>query len=489
MNKIKEYDITPDTNLMNIIGKVNYSFSQTIGEYLDNAIDERIDGKKLNISVNIDNDKITIIDNGQGMEEKKLGDALTLARSAKRGKLGLYGMGLKAASMALGDYFEIITKTEKGELLFTKWDKAEWDKQKRWTISIETMYVGKIPGIEKNGTILNIKKLKVKTGDKIVRLRTDVGVSYASYIENKEVDIFVNGIECKAIRPKIIEGSIAEIDEKICNVEITGWVGLLKNAATKDMYGFNTFRCNRLITCYDKIGFDPHPALARLIGELHLKNVPININKTDWIRESKEFRDVEQLARERLAGSVKNLKLMKDEKMMSRMEKSLIELYKEGLAEALGEDALKPYTLPDRKKIERNEKKKERQSEEQPKEKEKKINKNEEKVEEAKQPKNKMKIKGKQYKYEFNWYAGGLDGPMYERKFSEGEKGLEIWINKDFPIVDITNDKAFYIFNMIADAVAKTMTEKSNQEPEAYQFIKETLLRETAKHIKKIKGQ
>ena len=188
-----------------------------------------------------------------------------------------------------------------------------------------------------------------------------------------------------------------------------------------------------------------------------------------------------------LEHGIKNLLNQKEKKSMSRSEKNQLEIYKEGLANALTNKAFKPYALPEKDKPSKakifqssNEKSKVE------KQRNIKNNSKKHKEKEIKIPKNKICIKGKQYKYNFNWYDGGIDGPIYERNFSEKNKELEIWINKDFPMVDVIKDKAFYIFNQIADAIAKTMVEKSNQEG-AHHFIKETILRETARYVKKIK--
>ena len=140
-----------------------------------------------------------------------------------------------------------------------------------------------------HGTIIKVTKLNMKTGNKIGTARADLGRRFSPYINRKIIEIKVNDESCRFAEPEIIKGSKRNISiETPSGAKIYGWVGLLEHSSQKGFYGFDTFRYERLITCYDKFGFSSHPNHARIIGELHMGHIPVTMNKREWNKESKE---------------------------------------------------------------------------------------------------------------------------------------------------------------------------------------------------------
>ena len=77
--------------------------NSAILELIDNAIDDRIPGKLFVITVEVHGNKITIINKGgKGMGPRELEVFFIWGQSKKRGKLGRYGQGGKAAMGYLG---------------------------------------------------------------------------------------------------------------------------------------------------------------------------------------------------------------------------------------------------------------------------------------------------------------------------------------------------------------------------------------------------
>jgi len=52
-----------------------------------------------------------------------------------------------------------------------------------------------------------------------------------------------------------------------------------------------------MITCYDKIGFNPHATLARIVGELNMDYVPVTHDKRDFLRDSEQFIEIDTVLR------------------------------------------------------------------------------------------------------------------------------------------------------------------------------------------------
>jgi hypothetical protein len=508
MEKVEEYmDVTPDTRLMNILGRTGYSFSQIQGEFIDNSIDERLDNEKLHVKIIIRANEIIVIDDGKGMTKEQLKRAMTLAKAKKgKGKHGMYGMGMKMAAIASGRYFEVITMVD-GDTRAHKswWSEDQWGKKSDWRAPYAMVEQPKeLP--KGHGTIIRIKDLRIKTGNKIMKLRSDTGRRYAPYIDSDQAEITVNDKPCKAMKQDLVKDSKRDIDIKWNGKEITGWVGLLKNSSQGGMYGFNTFRYNRLITSYDKIGFNPHPTVARIVGELHMNHIPVNINKTNWERSSAEFEEAVEKIAEEIKDIVKKARDKYKEKKITNTEKNQLEQFKEGLVEAMNDDDLKEYVLPEKagnnpgnkpttgKKVTKKgttevEKRTRTDPPQNPGTKEPADSGRERKPKRTHPvKKNKIVVKGKQFDYEHQWYKGGSKGPIYDKKFDEKQRKLEIYTNVDFPAAKVTKDRAFYAFTKIVEAITMIIIEQADVDWEHYERIRETLLRKASKHVHLIRN-
>jgi len=510
-----EYVATiPDPSLMKKAGLTGYSFSEIIAEYVDNSIDAMLDNQKLLVEINIHPDLVEVIDNAIGMNKEELRDAVTLAKCKKeKGKLGTYGLGLKTACVALGRYFEIISlKKGEKEAYKTWWDEEDWDRIKEWKFPIQRLKSDRIPFKlikYEHGTIVRVKKLRIKVGNKINQLRGDMGKRFAPFINRGIVEIRVNGQPCKAIRPEIMENTKRNINIKTKYGTITGWVALLKNSSQRGMYGFDTFRYGRMITYYDKIGFSPHPSLARIVGELHMDFVPVTTNKKDWIRDSDEFIEAEKAIKEEIKDIIAECRRLASEKRISIVEKNRLEQLKEGLASAIHCDELREFTRPEREYVLPN--LDVRQSPLDEFEIEKKLIEIEiEKREKPDNPqrgsvepkntgrkrtpkrthivkKNQIVVKGKKFEYEHHYSHDGPDGPMYQKYYDKENRKLEIYTNLDFPAFQITEDRAFYAFTHIVESVAMVMVEEANADWEKYDEIRRILLREAANYVAELR--
>ncbi|HEV8601737.1 MAG TPA: ATP-binding protein, partial [Patescibacteria group bacterium] len=94
MERVEKYDATPDTSLFPKLGQTGYTVAEALAELIDNSIDAR--DEKVNISIKIDRnaEKISIEDNGVGMNKNKAQESIILGRSNKKlGELGQFGIG------------------------------------------------------------------------------------------------------------------------------------------------------------------------------------------------------------------------------------------------------------------------------------------------------------------------------------------------------------------------------------------------------------
>jgi hypothetical protein len=99
-----------------------------VEDIIDNSIDAG--ATSVNVSINtVDKDlRIIISDNGSGMPEDVLDQALKLGSATQKDEmsdLGKYGMGLCTASISMAKGLEVITKQASGEYLYSSQDLDE----------------------------------------------------------------------------------------------------------------------------------------------------------------------------------------------------------------------------------------------------------------------------------------------------------------------------------------------------------------------------
>lgn len=294
---MEKVDITPDKSLIKKLGLTGYRTEQAISELIDNSIDARISGKVEKIDVRLDFDlgRITITDNGSGMDLAELKNALTIAKDTKKEgeKLGHFGLGMKSACSTLGKSFRIRTTRKNSDVVYSaEYDEEKWlnDKSLDW----KNFEVEKSNDEDTwNGTIIIISNLNVPLyPNQITSFKKNFGIRYGPYLKSKQILLRINSRECTPVEPKIEKGTKKKIYIPLPgNNRLIGWVGLLEKRSIKGDYGIHLYRKDRLIKAFDKFGIRQHPEIAKIIGELHLDHVPVNFHKTGFIEDSLEYKE------------------------------------------------------------------------------------------------------------------------------------------------------------------------------------------------------
>ncbi len=121
-NKFTKAENTPNAGkLMESLRNSGYKDEVAVADLVDNSIDA--DAREITITVDEGKNKrltITILDNGRGMNEAMLAQALRLGSISEKNSgtdLGKFGMGLVTASISVTRRLEVYTKTTEGELL------------------------------------------------------------------------------------------------------------------------------------------------------------------------------------------------------------------------------------------------------------------------------------------------------------------------------------------------------------------------------------
>lgn len=184
--------VEPQDQLFNEFGNNTYNFIDLISELIDNSISAKIDGKILQIKLEIGisaeqpEDSFSIIkDNGKGISRENIGLAISPAGTSGGKFLNEHGLGMKQAVAALGHFYYLATKTENdsdtiiidkfkfGEL-FPKLDNLPWE----------------------HGTEICVNKLKPivpKTSQTFTKtINTYLGARYRRYLKQENPMISIN---------------------------------------------------------------------------------------------------------------------------------------------------------------------------------------------------------------------------------------------------------------------------------------------------------
>lgn len=490
MDEIERVEVPPDKSLMPKLGLGGYSIPQAIAELVDNSIDARIEGRKLHVKIRVDGSSISVQDDGAGMDAEALTNALRLAHSQKKGKLGEFGLGLKAACTSLGKRFDVKSSPEGDASLYHIWyDEDEWGRSPdQWILPLVRASKG---DPRQHGTEVTVKRLGVKTRGLVTRLRKDLSRRFQPYIASGQVEIKVNRKRCRPEKVALIEGSRKNFTVFVRGNRIHGWYGLLRHGSQRGFYGFHTYRRGRLITTYHKIGIQEHPTMARIVGEIHLDHVPVTHNKREFIEESKEFQEAAEALNEQFKDLVRQARQAAVPDKITKRVREELDAWKDWLQEALKMPELAGYSLPvgvahervdpseipdssvhdvdvelrsPPKELSEPSLQDERERERIPKK-------------THPEKRNTIRIKGRRFEYVHDFRPLGLDAPWKEYSVDENRRLIEIFTNTDFPSYYTTKDPVFYAVIHIAESLAEILVTTSGESKEKTDEIRECILR------------
>ncbi|WP_405751458.1 ATP-binding protein [Streptomyces sp. NBC_00144] len=108
--------LPPDADYGKALTNQGYGFEAAVADLIDNSIDAAAD--EIVVHFLRDTDRILtllIVDNGKGMDDAGLDAAMTVGRLRSYGEnaLGMYGTGLKSASLSLADELTVVSRTKR----------------------------------------------------------------------------------------------------------------------------------------------------------------------------------------------------------------------------------------------------------------------------------------------------------------------------------------------------------------------------------------
>jgi hypothetical protein len=276
----------------------NYrSSADAVMELVDNAIDSRVKGARLEVLLQVHPSYLVIeTRGGEGMGPIELErNYLRWGGSSKRGRklLGQYGQGGKAAIGHLGASFTVEASRPGDE---TAWRFADPDYRDRSRLKTYELKV--VP--KRIATQDGFVRIRIDGVDKRLdprRLSARLGDAYRPLVLRAELKIMVNGAQVEPSPIKFQEEH--QFAVRAAGTTIRGWYGTAESEGRGVEYvpGLRCYKLGRLIAGGEYFG---HPnavqvsGMARLIGEVDLAPVPLTMNKNDFARDSAQWVAVEQ---------------------------------------------------------------------------------------------------------------------------------------------------------------------------------------------------
>lgn len=270
-------------NLIHALRDIGYSLETALADVIDNSITAQASEIHIHISFDLDNSYIAIIDNGIGMNEDELQNAMSLGSfdplSERNQKdLGRFGLGLKTASFSQSSKLTVVSKKE-DTLSARCWDLDHVSSIKRWEVAVyddnQIMELSKIEDLPAQGTLVLWEKLDrlIDTSskrnpedifwEKIDAAREHLGLVFHRYLAGepglKKLSIYINGDPIIPFNP--FEGAGKHFpEENIGKIKIQAYLLPHQNKTTAEQYkhlagrdgyvksqGFYVYRNSRLM--------------------------------------------------------------------------------------------------------------------------------------------------------------------------------------------------------------------------------------------------
>jgi hypothetical protein len=320
-------NVPPGATLLQSLRSVGYSLPTAIADIVDNSIAASAKTVRLEFGWDGDRSYIAILDDGDGMAEDDLREAM---RPASRNPLevrdtsdlGRFGLGLKTASFSQCRELCVISKRKGGFLAFRTWDldyvaeKNEWRLLKKLTQSAEkhaellekmdsgtAVVWGKLDRVVAEGIGTNDAVGQALFNAQIEEVDQHLGLTFHRFIEKRQLGLTVNGLLLKAWNPfagnelQVISTPVEPIEYLASEVLFQGFILPHKDKLSAEQFelyggpkgwnsqqGFYVYRNGRLLLCGDWLGLGS-PARWTLREEFRLARISVEIGNTtdaDW---------------------------------------------------------------------------------------------------------------------------------------------------------------------------------------------------------------
>ena len=343
--KISKIKITVDKSHIFTLGEKMYRESI---EFIRELVNNAYDADASEVYVMVGEDKITIEDNGSGLDEKRLEQFFTIGSEEKkiksisprfgRKRIGQFGIG-KFSALSLANQF--IVQSVRGRNSYAViFDRADWQNSNNWELPVKKE---RATPLDKEGTKIILNKLTKNISPAEIEKYLKQSVP----LRAKKFQVYLNN---KKITATVIAGRIIPIKIKTIYGLIEGEIIVALNPASSDEPGIEC-RVKQVFIKREFFGLDKkyHQGLTRIYGSVNADFLPLLSSRSDFIADDAKYKLFYQLMRAELDKVLRDLKKQNDLKNIKKITKELQQIMKQ-LKEAL---ALNPDFIPQGKAITR----------------------------------------------------------------------------------------------------------------------------------------
>lgn len=236
MKKIES--IPNPTSLMESMREIGYSTDSSVADIVDNSITAKSNNIHIRYSWNEGDPWVSIIDDGIGMNEKTLIDAMKMGSANPQDvrdidDLGRFGLGLKTASLSQSRRFTVLTKSQ-DIYSIAQWnlDDINESNDGKWMMNLFTIeeISSSLKSLEKtylsskkNGTVVfwdkidridigdNPRNQEAKFNEVMMGMRSHLELVFHRFIApglgKRKINIFINEDKIDAFDPFFVKKS------------------------------------------------------------------------------------------------------------------------------------------------------------------------------------------------------------------------------------------------------------------------------------------
>lgn len=317
MEEIEEFEVVDPSpaSIVESLRAIGYSLETAIADLIDNSITAGASVVCIDSPYNGADTKLFLLDNGSGMNEETLKNAMKLGSyspSLQRSKkdLGRFGLGLKTASFSQCKRLTVVTK-QNGSIYARAWDLDLIIETNKWCLikSVPQEYIDRLNDFE-SGTLVVWEKLDRVISNKDTKaetnfnnkkgiLRRHLSLTFHRFIESDRLEIRIGGVPVEAWNPFLPSKSSSlkkELPEMqvSSSVKIKGWVMPHRNYFTESEYkdagfrkgwtqmqGFYIYRADRLLTAGGWLGLKPDGTTMLQEHHYDLARICVDITNSD----------------------------------------------------------------------------------------------------------------------------------------------------------------------------------------------------------------
>lgn len=222
--------------LINSLRHLGYSNTAAVKDICDNCKDAHASVIAVlvdPVQSGVGNYKITIVDNGDGMDWETLDQALKLGSETERNEvadLGKFGMGLVTASLSICRRVEVVTKQKDGPILYSVQDVdvvVEHGFVKHIGLagsSQKALFEQLLEG-EEHGTIVVLSQcdqLQIKEAKNFSnKLCKELGQTFRYFLSSGQTEMWVNDEKIAPVDPMMVAEGAEEFSRESYSVEFT----------------------------------------------------------------------------------------------------------------------------------------------------------------------------------------------------------------------------------------------------------------------------